>query len=109
MYRVPTAVGDDDDERRRITPTRQTGQTGQTAPRRYSTPLPIFLSSHSSTKNCVFILIFLSFALSFDKIGGTSAIQKKIFAFLLVLRSVCTIFAIYRLKHCFFNQKHLFL
>ena len=50
-----------------------------------------------------------AFALSFDKIGGTSAIQKKIFAFLLVLRSVCTIFAIYRLKHCFFNQKHLFL
>ena len=77
MYRVPTAVGDDDDKRRRITPTRQTGQTGQTAPRRYSTPLPIFLSSHSSTKNCVFILIFLSFALSLDKIGSTSAMPKE--------------------------------
>ena len=77
MYRVPTAVGDDDDKRRRITPTRQTRQTGQTAPRRYSTPPPIFLSSHSSTKNCVFILIFLSFALSLDKIGGTSAMPKE--------------------------------
>ena len=43
-------------------------------------PPLLFTLIHSSTQNCVFILIFLSFALSFDKIGGTSAMQKKIFS-----------------------------
>ena len=43
-------------------------------------PPLLFTLIHSSSQNCVFILIFLSFALSFDKIGGTSAMQKKIFS-----------------------------
>ena len=48
--------------------------------RRYSSLSSTRPLIHSSTQNCVFILIFLSFALSFDKIGGTSAMQKKIFS-----------------------------